>query len=109
VISLQGILDHMQCGSVSFSQIRSRVLSDRDPDPDPSLMSAKLTVRENLKTYACWLGPDGPTDKKNHDNINKKTVLGTLPLQNSKNPDPYQIVGSGFVSKCSGSARLIIW
>jgi hypothetical protein len=29
----------------------------RDPGPNPSLMSTtKLTGREYLKTYACWLG-----------------------------------------------------
>ncbi len=39
------------------------------------------------------MGPVGPTDKENEVKIYKKnvTVLGTLPLWNGKDPEPYQI------------------
>ncbi len=42
--------------------------------------------------YAFWLSHGRPTDKENLVKMNKKyhTFLGTLPLRNSKDPDPYK-------------------
>ncbi len=37
------------------------------------------------------MGPVGPTDKENQVRCVKRTVLGTIPLRNGKDPDPYQI------------------
>jgi hypothetical protein len=55
------------------------------------MITKKLTGRENLTMYAFWLGHGRPTDKENLVKMNKKyhTFLGTLPLRNSKDPDPY--------------------
>jgi hypothetical protein len=54
----------------------------------------------NKVPYAFWLGPGGPTDKETQVKMFKKccTVLGTLPLWNSKDRDPYQTVWSRSVS-----------
>jgi hypothetical protein len=61
-------------------------------DPDPTLMSTtKLTGMENLTIYVCCLSPGGPTDKKNK----LRSIKKKYPLCNSKDPDPYQTVGSG--------------
>ncbi len=46
------------------------------PDPDPSLLgTTKLTGREKLSTYACWLGLSGPTDEENHVKMYKKYLF----------------------------------
>ncbi len=72
------------------------MFSDADRYPYPTLMSlTKLNTREHLTMYGCWLGHSGRTDKENQSS----TVLGTLPLVNTKDPDPHQIVGSGSVPK----------
>jgi hypothetical protein len=39
--------------------------------------------------YAFWLGHGGPTEKENQVKMYKKSYFGTLPLSNSKEPDPY--------------------
>ncbi len=54
------------------------------------MSTTKLTGRENLTKYAFWLGHVGPTDKENKGKMYKSTMLGTLPLLNRKDPDPYQ-------------------
>jgi hypothetical protein len=56
------------------------------------MSTKKWTVRENLTTNAAVLGHGGLTDKEYQVKMNKSTVSGTLPLWNSKDPepDPYQ-------------------
>ncbi len=62
------------------------------------------------KTFC--VGPVGPTDKENQLKVCKKyrTVLGTLPLWNGKDPDPYpyQTVGSGIRIKLKSRIRIRI-
>jgi hypothetical protein len=62
------------------------------------MSTTELTGRENLTKNTFCVGPVGHTDKENQVKINKSTVLGTLPLWNGKDPDPYQAVGYGSVS-----------
>ncbi len=59
--------------SVSFSRIRICSGVFLDPDPYLALMSiTKLTGRENLTRYACWLGPGRRNDKENQVKKYKK-------------------------------------
>jgi hypothetical protein len=80
-------------GSNSFSRIRirSRVFCP-DPYRYPTLIMSpsKLSVRENLTTYARWSGNSGRTDEENQVKMYKKYRFSTLLLWNSKDPDPYQ-------------------
>ncbi len=90
------------------------------PYPYPTLMSTtKISGKENLTTYASWLGPGGPNGKENQVKMYTKYRFRYItPLWNSKDLDPDQIVGSryvskwkvgsGPVSKWSGSATLLI-
>jgi hypothetical protein len=57
-------------GSVSFSLIRIRF---------PNVLGSGSVTYANehnsvnrMTTYACWLGPSGPTDKENQVKMNKK-------------------------------------
>jgi hypothetical protein len=50
----------------------------------------KLKGRDNLTKNSFCVGPVGPTDKKNQVKVYKKYCLGTLPLRNGKDLDPYQ-------------------
>jgi hypothetical protein len=51
-------------------------------DPSYSNEHKKLTGRENLTTFTCWLGPGGSTDKENQVKLYKKdTVLGVTSLK----------------------------
>jgi hypothetical protein len=51
------------------------------------MITTKLTGRENLTKYAFWWGPGGPTDKETKLRCIKSNLLGTLRLQNCKDPD----------------------
>jgi hypothetical protein len=64
------------------------------------MITTKLTGKGILTKNTFCVGPVGPTDKENQGKMYKKyrTVLGTLPLRNGKDPDPYQTAGSGSVS-----------
>jgi hypothetical protein len=46
------------------------------------------------------LGPVGPTDKENQVKMYKKYHLGTLPVWNGEDPDPYQIEKQDPDQKC---------
>ncbi len=59
----------------------------------------KPTGREDLTTHASWLGPGRPTDKENQVKMYKKYLFRYFTCLNSKDPEQYQIVGSGSVSK----------
>jgi hypothetical protein len=49
-------------------------------------------INWNLTESAFWLCPVGPTDKENQVEIYKSTLLGILPLQNGKDPEPQHLL-----------------
>jgi hypothetical protein len=55
-------------------------------------ITTKLTGRESLTKYAFLVGSCWTCDRENQVKMYKKvvTVLGTLPLWNGKDPDPYK-------------------
>jgi hypothetical protein len=44
------------------------------------MSTTKLSEKENLTTYACWLARGRPNDNENQGKCIKSTVLGKLPL-----------------------------
>jgi hypothetical protein len=46
--------------------LRIRIRSYLYHFPGSGSYSNECTLRENLTTFACWLGPGGPTEKENH-------------------------------------------
>jgi hypothetical protein len=97
-----------------------------DPDPYTSIMSTiKINWKGKFNKLCLLLAPGRPIDTENQVKMYKKYRFRPISYLNSKDPDPYQIigsgsvpikviagsgskrkVGSGSVSKWSGSARL---
>jgi hypothetical protein len=72
-----------------------------DTDPYSTLMSRKkLTGKEILTTYACWLGPSGPVDKVNQVKMYKKYCLRDITSLKQK--------GSGSSSVSNSRIRICI-